>query len=92
MYSVAACSILVVNFSMSSSKSAFFASILAIHLSQYAFSAISSSAPFPNLAGFSQALAAAAQGAQEEDDEPLAPEVQVREEKGSVLVCTGALE
>eukprot|EP00624_Nannochloropsis_granulata_P003199 evm.model.NODE_2618_length_17309_cov_37.127159.6 len=37
------------------------------------------SAPFPNLAGFSQALASAAQGAQEEeDDEPLAPEVQVR--------------
>jgi len=52
------------------------------------------SAPFPNLAGFSQALAAAAQGAQEEDDEPLAPEVQVREEEGEVSVgCmwTGAL-
>lgn len=36
------------------------------------------SAPFPNLAGFSQALASAAEGAREEDDEPLAPEVQVR--------------
>ncbi len=40
------------------------------------------SAPFPNLAGFSQALASAAQGAQEEeDDEPLAPEVQVRKKR-----------